>query len=130
MSEQDTQQQDQYHVTVVPDTGEVVVETYDDVAELVSRLVALSHQSVTVSIFQGRRLFTTKGSQRYLKIDEKYHPLFEEVVPEALELDSEGYLGDARLPMIGVGYASTEKAAEEEDAPAEEYDEDEYPEED
>jgi hypothetical protein len=130
MSEQDSQQQEQYHLTVVPDTGEVVVETYDDVEELVSRLIALSHQSVTISIFQGRRLFTTKGSQRYLKIDEEYHPLFEEVVPEALELDSEGYLGDARLPMIGVGYASTGEAAEEEDVPAEEYDEDAYAEED
>ena len=85
-----------YHVVIVPD----------------ARLTGLSSEPVTVSIFEGRRLMMTKGPQRYLQIDDEYHPLFDEADPNALELDEDGYMGETLPPMIGTGYTSNEEIDE------------------
>ena len=101
-----------YHVVVVPDVGDVVVESFAEVDQLTERLTELSSESVTVSIFEGRRLLMTKGPQRYLQIDDEYLPLFDEADPNELELDEGGYMGKMVPPMIGTGYTSTEEIEE------------------
>jgi hypothetical protein len=103
-----------YHVVVVPDVGDVVVESFAEVDQLTDRLTELSSESVTVSIFEGRRLLMTKGPQRYLQIDDEYLPLFDEADPNELELDEGGYMGELAPPMIGTGYTSTEEIEETE----------------
>ena len=101
-----------YHVVIVPDAGTVTGESFPSTTELLARLTGLSSEPVTVSIFEGRRLMMTKGPQRYLQIDDEYHPLFDEADPNELELDEDGYMGETLPPMIGTGYTSNEEIEE------------------
>ena len=87
-------QEPQYHVVVVPDSGDVQVVSFETATDLVTGLQDLEGKSVHAIPFVGERLRITKGPYRYIEIDGEYVALFSIPAAETLEFDDGGYLGD------------------------------------
>lgn len=108
----------QPHAVIIADSGEVDVEAFTTVDELVTRLRELHGTDTHAVPFFGQPLAITPGDRHFIVVDGERVPLFDESVPE--EAVNKWHLGDSPNPE----HAEPVEDSDEDDEYLDDYDED------
>lgn len=84
--------ENKFHLVILHPDGDLAVETYDALPELVTRIKTLIDKDVSVFSFSGVQLRISKPPFRHLLTPWGPQPLFD-LSTDELEADETGYLG-------------------------------------